>query len=44
VFFHGAGEAVMALSVGDKIVEVALGGVHRRLEGAASGIADRAGR
>jgi four helix bundle protein len=30
VFFHGAGEAVVALGVGDEIVVVALGGMHRR--------------
>ena len=44
VFFHGAGEAVVALGIGDEIVIVALGGMHGGFERAASGIADGAWR
>ena len=44
VFFDGVGEAVMALGVGDEIIVVALRRVHGGFEGAASGIADGAGR
>ncbi len=43
VFFDGAGEAVVALGVGDEIEVVALGGVHGGFEGAAAGVADGAG-
>src|SRR5579872_3643946 len=43
VLFDGAGEAVMALGIGDEIVVVGLRWVHGSFEGAASGIGDRAG-
>lgn len=44
VFFEAVGEAVMSLGVGDEIIKITLGGMHGGFEGAASGIADGAGR
>ena len=44
VFFQTAGEAVMALGVGDEIVIVALRRVQSGFEGTASGIANRSRR
>ena len=44
VLFDGPRETVMPLGVGYEVVVVGSGGVHRSFKGAASGIADRAGR
>jgi folylpolyglutamate synthase/dihydropteroate synthase len=44
VLFHGAGEAVVALGVGDEIIVFGLRGVHGGFERALAGVADGAGR
>ena len=44
VLFHGPRETVMPLGVRYEVVVVGLGGAHGSFKGAASGIADRAGR
>ena len=44
VFFHGAGEAVVAGRVGYEIVVVTFRGMHRGFQSASAGIADGAGR
>lgn len=44
MFFHGAGEAVMALRVRHEIVEIGFCWMHRGFQGTAAGIRDRAGR
>jgi hypothetical protein len=44
VFFHGMGETVVALRVGDEVIVVAVGGVHGSFQGAPARIGNGAGR